>query len=587
MGTTPEPGPTEREIEILRAVVDEGKKVGVQVNVHSVSTPAMVGSTRAGVRHQVHLPNKDFMSFDDAASIANTGTIVLELISFGAPIIDVYQLDNLPRFRTGLMWPESIAGANRDPQGRATGTEGAYTLINARRLWDASGGRAIGYGSDQNYPVRDVLEHELKSLMVMFSMQDIVRILTINTATYLGLQNEIGTVTPGKRADLVLVQGNPFDDFHDLLNATVVLKAGKIVVDKRTARTAAPVATAAAGAVMPVGTLTAQMARPDQGPAVACTQLTTSKLAQGRVTSAKDAAASTLSVPASYAYDRRATEAPVPARCEVTVRRTSRPAGNVQLWLPNTGWNANLLVLGNGPADAKAASEALSKGYAVASADVGSPVHDVAVAAKAVVAAYYGVAPRYSYLESRTADVAPTLAAVNANPGDFDGLVLGAQDGAPAADAGATEISAFVARGGKVIHYHGGAGRPVPADTATRGYDAVAARSGGVEQTRDFYRLFLSPSGQTGNTFTGNWVAALEEWVQRGRAPNVVLVEHTPAPNTQVQRPAGVVFQPPFGVRTVCAYPMVAMTIAQGTETPEQYLCVTAARAAEVPAPAR
>jgi imidazolonepropionase-like amidohydrolase len=587
MGTTPEPGPTEREIEILRAVVDEGKKVGVQINVHSVSTPAMVGSTRAGVRHQVHLPNKDFMSFDDAASIANTGTIVLDLISFGAPIIDVYQKDNLPRFRTGLMWPESIAGANRDPQGRATGTEGAYTLINARRLWDASGGRAIGYGSDQNYPVRDVLEHELKSLMVMFSMQDIVRILTINTASYLGLQNEIGTVTPGKRADLLLVQGNPFDDFHDLLNATVVLKAGKIVVDKRAARTTPPVATATAGAVMPVGTLTAQMARPDQAPAVACTQLTTAKLPQGRITVATDVAASTLSVPASFAYDRRATEAPVPARCEVTLRRTGRPAGNVQLWLPNTRWNANLLVLGGGPADAKSASEALSKGYAVASADAGSPVHDVALAAKAVVAAYYGVSPRYSYLESRTADVAPTLAAVNANPGDFDGLVLGAQDGAPAAAATAPDIAAFVARGGKIIEYHGGAGRPVPADTAARGYDAVAARAGGVEQTRDFYRLFLAPNGQAGDTFTGSWVAALEEWVQRGRAPNVVLVEHTPAPNTQVQRPAGVVFQPPFGVRTVCAYPMVAMTIAQGTETPEQYLCVTPARAAEVAAPAR
>jgi feruloyl esterase len=173
---------------------------------------------------------------------------------------------------------------------------------------------------------------------------------------------------------------------------------------------------------------------------------------------------------------------------------------------------------------------------------------------------------------------------VNANPGDFDGLVLGAQDGAPAAGGVATDISAFAARGGKTIEYHGGAGAAVPADTASRSYDGVAARSGGVEQTRDFYRLFLAPNGQSGDTFKGEWLAALEEWVQRGRAPNVVLVEHTPAPNTQVQRPAGVVFQPPFGVRTVCAYPMVAMTIAQGTETPEQYLCVTPARAAEVAA---
>jgi imidazolonepropionase-like amidohydrolase len=585
MATTPEPGPGANELAVLAAAVDEGKKAGVQVNVHSVSTAAMVASTRAGVRHQVHLPNKDFMSFDDAAYIAGTGTIVLDLISFGAPIIDVYQKDNLPRFRTGLRWPESIAGANRDAQGRATGTEGAYTLINARRLWDASGGRAIGYGSDQNYPVRDVLEHELKSLMVMFSMQDIVRIFTINTATYLGLQDEIGTVTPGKRADLVLMRGNPFEDFHDFLETEMVFKAGRIVVDKRASRNAAPVAAAAAGTVLPVGTLTAQMARPDRVPTAACTQLTTAKLAQGRISAARDVPASTFAVPASFAYDRRASEEPVAARCEVTVRRgTGRTAGNVQVSLPTSRWNANLLVLGGGPADAGSVSEALSKGYAVASADAASPVHDVAVVAKAVVAAYYGASPRFSYLESRSADVATTLAAVNANPGDFDGLVVGAQDGVPAPAASVPEIAAFAARGGKIIEYHGGAGRPASTDTATRGYEGVAARAGGVEATRDFHRLFLSPNGQSGDTFRGNWLAALEEWVQRGTAPDVVLVEHTPAPDTPVQRPAGVVFQPPFGVRTVCAYPMVAMTIAQGTETPEQYLCLTPARAAEVAA---
>lgn len=233
MAVTPEPGPGPNEIAVLKAAVDEGKKVGVRVNVHAVSTPAMVAATEAGVRHQVHLPNKDFMGYDDAKKIADSGTIVLDLISFGAPIIDVFAKDNTPRFRTGMPWPESIAGANRDEKGRATGTEGAYTLINARRIWDASGGKGLGFGSDQNYPVHDVLEHELKSLMVMFSMQDVMRIFTINTATYLDMQDQIGTLTPGKRADIVLLNGNPFEDFHDMLKTTVVLKDGKVVVDKR------------------------------------------------------------------------------------------------------------------------------------------------------------------------------------------------------------------------------------------------------------------------------------------------------------------------------------------------------------------
>lgn len=233
IGVTPEPFTPFAELDVLRAAVDEGAKAGVQINVHAVSTPGMVAATQAGVRRQVHLPNKDFMGYDDAEAIVRSGTIVLELISFGAPIIDVFAKDNLPRFRTGLAWPESIAGPNRDVKGRALGTEGAYTLINARRIWDASGGKALGYGSDQNYPVKDVLEHQLKSMSVMFSMHDIFRILGPNSAAYLNMQSEIGTLEPGKRADIVLLAGNPLEDFHNMLKARVVLKAGRVVVDKR------------------------------------------------------------------------------------------------------------------------------------------------------------------------------------------------------------------------------------------------------------------------------------------------------------------------------------------------------------------
>src|SRR6185437_9699879 len=109
MPVTPEPGPTSQELSVLRAAVDEGKKDGVQILVHAVSSPAMVAVTEAGVRHQVHLPNKDFMTYDQAKQIADSGTIVLDLISFGAPLINVFEKDDVPRFRTGLLWPESIA----------------------------------------------------------------------------------------------------------------------------------------------------------------------------------------------------------------------------------------------------------------------------------------------------------------------------------------------------------------------------------------------------------------------------------------------------------------------------------------------
>src|SRR5713226_457039 len=39
---TPVPGPSEKELEVLKAIVDEAKKAGVMVQVHAVSSPAMV-----------------------------------------------------------------------------------------------------------------------------------------------------------------------------------------------------------------------------------------------------------------------------------------------------------------------------------------------------------------------------------------------------------------------------------------------------------------------------------------------------------------------------------------------------------------
>ena len=39
---TPKPGPSAQEMEILRAVVDEAKKVGVLVQVHAVSPQSMM-----------------------------------------------------------------------------------------------------------------------------------------------------------------------------------------------------------------------------------------------------------------------------------------------------------------------------------------------------------------------------------------------------------------------------------------------------------------------------------------------------------------------------------------------------------------
>ncbi len=243
IGLTPEPAPPQAEIETLKAIVDEAKKAGVQVNVHAVSSPAMVAAVDAGVTRLVHLPNKDFTTYEQAETVAKAGAIVAGLIAFGAPNIDSlspapaavqWPKDNTTRFRDGKPWPEAIAGANRDPKGRATGTEGGFTIINARRIWDADPNRAtISYSTDQNATDLVVLEHELKSFSIVFSMADIHRIIGANAARYVGMEKEIGTLEAGKLADIILLDGDPTKNIYEMLKTKVVLKEGKVVVDKR------------------------------------------------------------------------------------------------------------------------------------------------------------------------------------------------------------------------------------------------------------------------------------------------------------------------------------------------------------------
>ena len=222
---TPVPGPSEKEIEILKAVVDEAKKVGVMVQVHAVSSKAMVAAVEAGVPLLVHLPNKDWVSKEDAKKVAAAGVKVLGTVGFGSPVFGVFAEDNKPRFRDGKQWPESIVDGVR------LGEEAGYMPVNARTIWDA--GALLGYCTDTTYDPKAGLDHELKILNVMFSMQDLIKMMGPNTASYIQMGDQLGTLEAGKLADLILLDGDPREGYWNWLKTKVVVKAGVIVVDKR------------------------------------------------------------------------------------------------------------------------------------------------------------------------------------------------------------------------------------------------------------------------------------------------------------------------------------------------------------------
>ena len=57
---------------------------------------------------------------------------------------------------------------------------------------------------------------------------DAITIGTMNAATLLGVEQDFGSVTVGKVADLVAVQGNPLQDISLLAHVSFVMKGGVV-----------------------------------------------------------------------------------------------------------------------------------------------------------------------------------------------------------------------------------------------------------------------------------------------------------------------------------------------------------------------
>jgi imidazolonepropionase-like amidohydrolase len=59
-----------------------------------------------------------------------------------------------------------------------------------------------------------------------FTPAQAVEIATLNGAKWLKIDDEVGSVTAGKRADLVVIQGNPAAKIADVYNVKIVFKDG-------------------------------------------------------------------------------------------------------------------------------------------------------------------------------------------------------------------------------------------------------------------------------------------------------------------------------------------------------------------------
>jgi feruloyl esterase len=185
--------------------------------------------------------------------------------------------------------------------------------------------------------------------------------------------------------------------------------------------------------------------------AATCESLAGIKLPNTTITSAKTIGAGEFTPPAGG----RGAPAPMkdlPAFCrvELTLKPSSDSDIKAEVWLPAQNWNGKLEAIGNGGWNGsityRNGLDAVAKGYATVASDLGHTggnasfalghpekvtdfgyraVHETTVQAKALVDAFYGNAPKYSYFSGCSAGGRQAMKAAQMYPNDFDGIIAG------------------------------------------------------------------------------------------------------------------------------------------------------------------
>jgi imidazolonepropionase-like amidohydrolase len=203
--------------EMFRVIVEQAHRHGVPTLAHVTNVGDMMTAVDAGVDRLAHTPHTGSLGeMNGARMVRESAVAVSTTLGVWTPLFDA---DGALLWRDGSPLP--AGGIARAGHG----------LMNARYLREA--GAILAFGTDTSFHPSDSIAHELRALDVLFAPEDIVTMMTVNGARYLDLASEIGTLEPGKRADLVILNGDPLADTDSLLNVAVVVKDGEVVVDNR------------------------------------------------------------------------------------------------------------------------------------------------------------------------------------------------------------------------------------------------------------------------------------------------------------------------------------------------------------------
>lgn len=198
-------------IDEIKAVVETAKDYGMRVACHAHGAEGIRRAILGGVTSIEH---GTFMNDEDMELAKKYGTYLVPTIIAGKSVADSAKIPGY--------FPPVIARKATE-----VGTQIQNTFAKAYKS-----GVKIAFGTDAGVYAhgKNYIEFQYMVEAGMPPMEAI-KAATTSAADLLGMSNKIGSISKGKFADIVAVDGDPLTDIKTMKNMAFVMKEGKIYTD--------------------------------------------------------------------------------------------------------------------------------------------------------------------------------------------------------------------------------------------------------------------------------------------------------------------------------------------------------------------
>lgn len=203
-----EPGAPEMTEAEVRAAVDEAARYKSYATAHAHGAEGIKIALNGGVRSIEHASLID----DEAIQLAKKKGAWL--------VMDVYNGDFIDEMGKAEHWPEEIMRKN-------------FETTDAQRIGfrkAVAAGVKIAYGTDAGVFPHGLNARQFK-YMVRYGMTPMqaIQSATTSAAALMGKSADVGTIAPGRYADMVAVAADPLADISALERVDHVMKGGKLI----------------------------------------------------------------------------------------------------------------------------------------------------------------------------------------------------------------------------------------------------------------------------------------------------------------------------------------------------------------------